>query len=180
VRYQLCGDVRPVGLCPLDEFPCFFVFEGADQVVPVMYGYRRGFLLYGLPGNGKTSWSASWPAIHRSRRSVSILPLRVCLNDALSELFQAAEDKAPALVILKDLGRIFGADGHDNRTAILLPHLLACLDGTRHAKRNRDHHNGERPVDSRSGDPSSNRAGSIDSCCFRHLRWRCEATISLG
>jgi cell division protease FtsH len=50
-------------------------------------------------------------------------------NDALSDLFQAAEDRAPALVILEDLDRIFGADGHANRTAITLPHLLACLDG---------------------------------------------------
>jgi len=91
--------------------------------------YRRGFLLYGLPGNGKTS-VARIMACHPLVSAFSIdysadgLP-----NDALSELFQSAEDRAPALVILEDLDMIFGADGHDNRTAITLPRLLACLDG---------------------------------------------------
>lgn len=91
--------------------------------------YRRGFMLYGPPGNGKTS-VARIMACHPLVSAFSIdfsadnLP-----NAAFSELFQAAEDRAPSLVILEDLDRIFDAEGHNNRTAITLPHLLACLDG---------------------------------------------------
>lgn len=110
-----------------DDFETFWESESwfMDQGLP----YRRGFLLYGPPGNGKTS-VARIMACHPLVSAFSIdfstdgLP-----NDAFSELFQAAEDRAPSLVILEDLDRIFGAEGHNNRTAITLPHLLACLDG---------------------------------------------------
>jgi ATP-dependent 26S proteasome regulatory subunit len=110
-----------------DDFETFWESEPwfIDQGLP----YRRGFLLYGPPGNGKTSVArimACHPLVSAFSIDFSVDGLP---NDALSELFQAAEDKAPALVILEDLDRIFGAGAQDNRTAITLPHLLACLDG---------------------------------------------------
>jgi ATP-dependent 26S proteasome regulatory subunit len=110
-----------------DDFETFWDSESwfVEQSLP----YRRGFLLYGPPGNGKTS-VARIMACHPLVSAFSIdFSAENLPNDALSELFQAAEDKAPALVILEDLDRIFGAEGHNNRTAITLPHLLACLDG---------------------------------------------------
>lgn len=110
-----------------EDFETFW--ESESWFIEHSLPYRRGFLLYGPPGNGKTS-AARIMACHPLVSAFSIdfsadgLP-----NDALSDLFQSAEDRAPALVILEDLDRIFGADGHKNRTAITLPHLLACLDG---------------------------------------------------
>jgi hypothetical protein len=90
-------------------------------------------------------------------------------NDALSELFQAAEDNAPALVILEDLDRIFGVGGHDNRTAITLRHLLACLDGL--AMQNGLWSSQRRTTLRLSiRRSSSGRAGSIDSLGFLHHR----------
>lgn len=91
--------------------------------------YRRGYLLYGPPGNGKTS-VARIMACHPLVSAFSIDFSNESLpNDALSDLFQAAEDRAPAIIILEDLDRVFGADGTANRSSITLPHLLTCLDG---------------------------------------------------
>ncbi len=120
VLEQALGSVR-------EDFETFWESESwfIDRGLP----YRRGFLLYGPPGNGKTS-TARVMACHPLVSAFSIdfssedLP-----NYALSELFGSAEDNAPAVVILEDLDRMFGADRRHNRTVITLPHLLACLDG---------------------------------------------------
>jgi ATP-dependent 26S proteasome regulatory subunit len=110
-----------------DDFEAFWESEAwfAEHGLP----YRRGYLLFGPPGNGKTS-VVRIMACHPLVSAFSIdfsnegLP-----NDALSDLFQAAEDKAPAIIILEDLDRVFGGDGTANRSSITLPHLLTCLDG---------------------------------------------------
>jgi hypothetical protein len=92
--------------------------------------YRRGYLLYGPPGNGKTT-VARIMACHPL-----VTPFTIDFGDeglpnaALSDLFQMAADTAPALIILEDLDRVFGAAPDcDNRTAITTAHLLNCLDG---------------------------------------------------
>jgi hypothetical protein len=110
-----------------DDFETFWESESwfADKNLP----YRRGFLLYGPPGNGKTS-TVRVMACHPLVSAFSIdfssedLP-----NYALAELFESAEDNAPAVVILEDLDRMFGADRRHNRARVTVPHLLACLDG---------------------------------------------------
>jgi hypothetical protein len=91
--------------------------------------YRRGFLLYGPPGNGKTT-VARIMASHPQVSSLSIdFSCEGLPNAALTDLFQAAGDRAPAVIILEDLDRVFGTDAGDNRSAITLQHLLSCLDG---------------------------------------------------
>lgn len=92
--------------------------------------FRRGYLFYGPPGNGKTSVvraMASHPALHTFTLDFSNEELR---NDALTELFEAASHAAPSLVIFEDMERLYGnQDEGQNRTRITLQHLLNCLDG---------------------------------------------------
>jgi hypothetical protein len=92
--------------------------------------FRRGYLLYGPPGNGKTSVVrvlAAHPSIRAFSLDFSNEELR---NDALTELFVAASHWAPSLIILEDLERLYGnEDEGQNRTRITLQHLLNCLDG---------------------------------------------------
>lgn len=92
--------------------------------------FRRGYLFYGPPGNGKTSAvrvMASHPSIRAFSLDFSNEELR---NDALTELFEAASHWAPSLIIFEDLERLYGnEDEGQNRTRITLQHLLNCLDG---------------------------------------------------
>jgi cell division protease FtsH len=91
--------------------------------------YRRGFLLYGPPGNGKTTAvriMASHPQVTSFSFDFSCQDLP---HTALAEMFEAAGDRAPSLVILEDLDRVFGQDGEENRSAVTLRQLLECLDG---------------------------------------------------
>jgi len=46
---------------------------------------------------------------------------------AFWDLFQAAEDKAPAIVILEDLNRIFGGDGTAKCDHRLLRHIRSPI-----------------------------------------------------
>lgn len=92
--------------------------------------FRRGYLFYGPPGNGKTSVlrvMASHPAISAHSMDFSNEDLD---NGALTEVFEEAGRCAPSLVLFEDLDRLYGqTTTRDNRTRITLQHLLNCLDG---------------------------------------------------
>ena len=90
--------------------------------------FRRGYLFYGPPGNGKTTVikvMASHPAI---------TPLTFdfgseCMtNESLSGFFEEAARNAPSLLIFEDLDRAFVVKD-DERPRITLQHFLNCLDG---------------------------------------------------
>lgn len=92
--------------------------------------FRRGYLFYGPPGNGKTTVikvMASHPAI---------TPLTFdfgneCMNnESLSGFFEEAARNAPSLLILEDLDRAFVVtEDNKQRPRITLQHFLNCLDG---------------------------------------------------
>ena len=92
--------------------------------------FRRGYLLYGPPGNGKTSVIrvvAAHPMISVYTLDFSNEDIG---NEALTLLFQEASRCAPGLVVFEDLDRLYGkTEVGDNRTKITLQHLLNCLDG---------------------------------------------------
>jgi len=92
--------------------------------------FRRGYFLYGPPGNGKTSIirvMASHPLITSYTLNFSNEELN---NGDLTFLFESAGRRAPSLVIFEDLDRLYGTGrNRDNLTKITLQHLLNCLDG---------------------------------------------------
>ncbi len=92
--------------------------------------FRRGYLLYGPPGNGKTSVvraMASMPGLSPCSLAWSRPNTD---DDDLWALFRWAADHAPSLVIMEDLDRHFSHAPHAERLhRISLAHLLNCLDG---------------------------------------------------
>ena len=92
--------------------------------------FRRGYLLYGPPGNGKTSAICAM----LSRPGIighSIDLFREGLtDDDLTCLFQTAAWAAPAVIVLEDIDRFFDQKSENCPEAkVSLQHLLNCLDG---------------------------------------------------
>jgi ATP-dependent 26S proteasome regulatory subunit len=89
--------------------------------------YRRGYLFYGPPGNGKTT-AARIMAAHPAIQAFGA-DFRMAEYDPgqLSELFDAAAAQAPSLVILEDLDKVGHGDPDVMRHT--LNSLLSCMDG---------------------------------------------------
>jgi hypothetical protein len=98
--------------------------------------WRRGFLLYGPPGNGKTM-AIRVMASHPDVRAYALdFANRNLSADSVALLFELAARTAPSIVIFEDLDRLYGRNravredfDHDNRTKITLQSLLNTLDG---------------------------------------------------
>ena len=92
--------------------------------------YRRGYLLWGPPGNGK-SQSIRVMAAHPH-----ICPFAIDLSDMqekttdVMRMFEKAAQNTPALVILEDLDRAFPTEGkRTQERTVSFQTLLNCLDG---------------------------------------------------
>ncbi len=90
--------------------------------------FRRGYLFYGPPGNGKTT------VIKVMASHPTITPLTFdfgseCMNnESLSGFFAEAARNSPSLLIFEDLDRAF-VSKDDQRPKITLQHFLNSLDG---------------------------------------------------
>jgi SpoVK/Ycf46/Vps4 family AAA+-type ATPase len=109
-----------------DDFESFFLRE--DWFRKMGLPYRRGYLLHGPPGNGKSS------AIRAMLTSRGLTAYTIRFFDEhtgdedLEHLFARAAREAPAVVLLEDIDRCFPRTGQ-SKTKISLQALLNCLDG---------------------------------------------------
>ncbi len=111
-----------------DDFTRFFSHRAwfASKGIP----FRRGYLLYGPPGNGKTSVVRAMASMPGLSPCTLVWGRPTTDDDDLTMLFRWAADHAPSLVIMEDLDRHFANGPHQRRHhAISLAHLLNCLDG---------------------------------------------------
>jgi ATPase family protein associated with various cellular activities (AAA) len=110
------------------DFEIFF--EREDWFRQHNLPYRRGYLLWGAPGNGKTAAirvMASHP--HIKPYSLDLSDSEQKNNDVL-RLFEKAAANTPALVILEDLDRAFPTEGERTQErTVSFQTLLNCLDG---------------------------------------------------
>jgi hypothetical protein len=122
---QLVLDPRAASLLK-DDFESFFERESwfREKQLP----FRRGYLLHGPPGNGKTTAIRAM----MSSRGLSAYTMRLFGKDEgdreLGQLFDQALSNRPALVVFEDLDRAFPKTGQ-TRSSISVQQLLNCLDG---------------------------------------------------
>jgi hypothetical protein len=109
-----------------DDFGSFF--EREPWFRKMQLPFRRGYLLHGPPGNGKSS------AIRAMLTSAGLTAYTLRLFDSRTEdadiarVFERAVNHAPALVLLEDIDRAFPRTG-ESRSKVSLQQLLNCLDG---------------------------------------------------
>lgn len=111
-----------------NDYECFFAREKWFRNLRLPF--RRGYLLHGPPGNGKTSVIRAM----LSRPGVCGLTLNFFASkiddDDLEGLFDRAGRCAPSLIIMEDIDRAFPKQpGSGTRCAISQQQLLNCLDG---------------------------------------------------
>jgi hypothetical protein len=109
-----------------DDFESFFQRE--DWYRRMRLPYRRGYLLHGAPGNGKsTAVRAMLTSRGLTAHSLRFFDSRTDDN-ALERLFARAAKDAPSVVLLEDIDRCFPRAG-SSKTNVSLQALLNCLDG---------------------------------------------------
>ena len=109
-----------------DDFESFFERESFFRKNGLPF--RRGYLLHGSPGNGKTSVVRAM----LSSRGLTAHTLRFFDtykgDNDLDRLFEDAVSDRPSIVLLEDIDRAFPKTG-ESRSNISLQQLLNSLDG---------------------------------------------------
>ena len=110
------------------DYESFFARENWFRSLKLPF--RRGYLLHGPPGNGKTSVIRAM----LSRPGMRGLTLNFFSprtdDDALETMFERAAERAPSMVVLEDIDRAFPRDQASGaKSQVSLQQLLNCLDG---------------------------------------------------
>lgn len=109
-----------------DDFESFF--ERQDWFRANNLPFRRGYLLHGPPGNGKSS------AVRAMMTSRGLTAYAMRLFDSqvddsdLDHLFELALKNRPSMILLEDLDRAFPKTG-ETKSRVSLQALLNALDG---------------------------------------------------
>jgi SpoVK/Ycf46/Vps4 family AAA+-type ATPase len=117
-----------VGRLVKDDFSLFLQRE--DWYKQHRMPFRRGYLFYGPPGNGKSSViraMLSTPGVS----GFTLNPFRYCADDdMLTAMFREAAQSTPAVIVFEDLDRCYPADKEQEPVSrISLQQLLNHLDG---------------------------------------------------
>jgi hypothetical protein len=110
------------------DFESFFARE--DWFRKHRLPFKRGYLFYGPPGNGKTSVIRAMA----NRPGLSLFSVNFNSEDVndfeLMELLDQARRRAPALLVLEDLDRILPREpGKESKVKVSLSGFLNSLDG---------------------------------------------------
>jgi hypothetical protein len=122
---ELVLDQRVLSLLR-DNFESFF--ERQNWFRENRLPFRRGYLLHGPPGNGKST------AIRAMMTSRGLTAHTLRLFDSgtddssLDALFNQALKERPSMIVLEDLDRAFPKTG-ETKSRVSLQQLLNCLDG---------------------------------------------------
>jgi hypothetical protein len=110
------------------DYESFFARE--DWFRSLKLPFRRGYLLHGPPGNGKSSVIRAMLSRRRMRGlTLNFFSQDVDDND-LQKMFERAAECAPSMVVLEDIDRAFPKNqAAGSRSKISMQQLLNCLDG---------------------------------------------------
>lgn len=105
-----------------------FWYSNEDWYRERKFPYKRGVLIYGYPGNGKTFLSK----IIISQYDLNIVQFNFgntsLQNQDLVRAFKTARENAPSLFLLEDVDRVFSK--HEKQvSAVTKDCLFNCLDG---------------------------------------------------
>jgi ATP-dependent 26S proteasome regulatory subunit len=111
-----------------DDFEIFL--KSQEWFVENDIPFRRGYLFYGPPGNGKTSVIRVM-ACHPLVSAFTIdMGNKDVENSDITDLFAKAATRSPSLIVLEDIDRMFSKQAQEEeRRKVTLQHLLNCLDG---------------------------------------------------
>ena len=103
-------------------------FSRKDWFIKNHIPFRRGYLLHGPPGNGKTSVVKTMlSTLGMNAYKIRLFSPKVT-DDTLEAMFRLAQKSGPNMVILEDLDRAFPKTG-ERRSTLGMHTLLNCLDG---------------------------------------------------
>lgn len=129
-RYDWNSVVLDATTCRLVRRDFEIFFEREEWFRQHNLPYRRGYLFYGNPGNGKTAViriMASHPHIRPYTLDLSNMEGK---SADVVHLFEKVSENTPALIILEDLDRAFPTEGkRTQERAVSFQTLLNCLDG---------------------------------------------------
>jgi len=111
-----------------NDYESFFARESWFRSLKLPF--RRGYLLHGPPGNGKTSVIRAMLSRPGMRGfTLNFFSPNVEDND-LEAMFERAAEFAPSIVVMEDIDRAFPKNqASGTRSKVSLQQLLNCLDG---------------------------------------------------